>query len=195
MASGGGYLCGIVVGALVVAHALWKRPGTWVLFVRLVAVAHIAIVTELALFPLPVDPALIADFRAQEAGVDLIAVNVNLVPWVTIGPAVHRLVALGLGTPESRTLIANFVLLMPLAWYGPILWHRLRNILWFAVVAIGFSVAIELAQLAITLGLGYSHATDVDDVIVNAGGALVAFVVLWVARRLTALRGRVRQPA
>ena len=190
MVSGGGYLGGIVVGALVVAHALWKRPGTWVLFVRLIAVAHIAIVAELALFPLPVDRALIDEFRTQAADAGTGLSSINLTPLATIGPAVRRLLALRMGTPEVRTLIGNFVLLMPLAWYGPILWGRLRNILWFALVAIGFSVVIELAQLAITLGLGYTHATDVDDVIVNAGGACLAFVVLWVGRRLTTRRGR-----
>ena len=60
---------------------------------------------------------------------------------------------------------------MPLAWYGPILWPRLRNLLWFVAAGLAFSVSIELLQLAITLGLGYAHATDIDDVIVNAGGA------------------------
>lgn len=185
MASGWGYLGGIVVGAFFVVHALWARSGTWVLFVRLVAVAHLAVVVELALFPLPVDRALIDQFRAQAADAGSAAASVNLTPMATIGPALRRLFALRMSTPEVRTLIGNFVLIMPLAWYGPILVGRLRNVVWFALAAVLFSVAIELAQLAITRGLGYTHATDIDDVIVNAGGALVAFVALWVARRLT----------
>jgi glycopeptide antibiotics resistance protein len=185
MASGWGYLGGIALGALVVVHAIWTRPGTWTLFVRLVAVAHLAIVVELALFPLPVDRGLIDQFRAQAADSGSAAASINLTPMATIGPALRRLFALRMSTPEVRTLIGNFFLLMPLAWYGPILIGRLRNILWFALAAILFSVAIELAQLAITRGLGYTHATDVDDVIVNAGGALVAFMVLGIARRFT----------
>ena len=184
MTSGLGYLGGIVVGAFVVVHALATRPGTWILFVRLIAVAHVAMVVELALFPLPTDPVLIGDFRASAAGTDQIARTVNLVPWVTIGPSLHRLFDLRLDTQEVRNLVGNFVLLMPLGWYGPILWPRLRNIVWFILAAIGFSTAIEVAQLAITLGLGYAHATDIDDVIVNASGATVAFVALWVGRQL-----------
>jgi glycopeptide antibiotics resistance protein len=183
MATGWGFLGGIVVGVLVVVDALRRQPGRWILFVRLLAVAHVAIVAELALFPLPVDPAIIADLRAQAAAADPVALNVNLVPWATIGPSVHRLLALRLDTPEVRNLLGNFALLMPLAWYGPILWPRMRGLLWFVATALAFSLSIELLQLAITLGLGYAHATDIDDVIVNASGATLAFIVLWPFRR------------
>jgi glycopeptide antibiotics resistance protein len=186
VASGWGFIGGIVVGLVVVVGAVRRRPGWWMLFGRLVAVAHVAVVAELALFPLPVDPTLIADLRAQAAGVDLVSANVNLVPGATIGPSLHRLLTERYDTQMVRNLVGNLALLMPLAWYGPILWPRLRNLLWFAAVAAAFSLAIELLQLAITLGLGYAHATDIDDVIVNAGGAIFAFIVLWPLRR----RGR-----
>lgn len=183
MATGWGFIGGIVVGLLVLADAVRRHPGAWIVLVRLVAVAHVAVVAELALFPLPVDPSLIADLHAQSAGVGLVTLDVNLVPWATIGPSVHRLLALRLDTPEVRNLLGNFALLMPLAWYGPILWPRLRGLLWFVAAALAFSLSIELLQLAITLGLGYAHATDIDDVIVNASGATLAFIVLWPSRR------------
>ena len=183
MINGCGYLGGVVAGVLVLLDAARGRPGAWTVIVRLVAVAHVAIVVELALFPLPVDPALIADLRAQRAGA---MSSVNLVPWVTIGPSLHRLFALRLDTPEVRNLLGNLVMLMPLAWYGPILWPRLRNLALFLAVAVVFSVSIELLQLAITVGLGYAHATDVDDVIVNTAGGILAFVVLWPVRRMSA---------
>jgi glycopeptide antibiotics resistance protein len=183
MASGWGYLGGVVVGLFVLVDAVRRRPGMWIVVVRLIAVAHVAIVVELALLPLPVDPALIAELRARSAGA---GTSVNLVPWLTIGPSLHRLFTLRLDTPEVRNLLGNLVMLMPLAWYGPILWPRLRNLLLFVVVAVAFSVSIELLQLAITLGLGYDHATDVDDVIVNTTGGILAFGVLWPLRRRSA---------
>jgi glycopeptide antibiotics resistance protein len=183
VASGWGYIGGLVVALLVIVDAIRRRPGWWILFVRLVAVAHVAVVAELALFPLPVDPALIANLRADAAGSDLVSAYVNLVPGKTIGPSLSRLLTERYDTQMVRNLVGNLALLMPLAWYGPILWPRLRSLVWFAAVAVGFSLAIELLQLAITLGLGYAHATDIDDVIVNAGGALVAFVLLWPSRR------------
>jgi glycopeptide antibiotics resistance protein len=184
MASGWGYLGGVVVGVLVLVDAVRQRPGARTIIVRLIAVAHVAIVIELALFPLPVDGPLIAELRSRSAGGGLS--SVNLVPWATIGPSLHRLFALRLDTPEVRNLLGNLVMLMPLAWYGPILWPRLRSLLLFVVVAVAFSVSIELLQLAITVGLGYDHATDVDDVIVNTTGGILAFVVLWPLRRRAA---------
>jgi glycopeptide antibiotics resistance protein len=183
MASGWGIVGGLVVALVVIVLSARRWPGGWIVIVRLLAVAHVAVVAELALFPLPVDASLIADLRAQSAGVDLVSLNVNLVPWATIGPSLHRLLTERYDTQEVRNLLGNLALLMPLAFYGPILWPRLRNLVWFAATAVAFSVTIELLQLAITLNLGYSHATDIDDVIVNAGGALVAFVVLWPLRR------------
>lgn len=173
---------------LVLVDALRRRPPARLVLVRLVAVAHVAVVAELALFPIPIDPRLIADLRAQSAGADLIAANVNLVPWATIGPSLRWVFALEFDAIPVRNLVGNLALLTPLAWYGPVLWPRLRRFIWFAAAAIGFSCAIELLQLAITLGLGYSHATDIDDVIVNAGGAVLAFVVLWPLRRRRAVR-------
>ena len=183
LATDWGYIGGILVGLLVIIDGLRRRPGPWIVLVRLLAVAHVAVVTELALFPIPVDPALIADLRGQAAGIDVLKVNVNLVPWATIGPSLDWVFAQEFDAVPVRNLLGNFALLMPLAWYGPILWPRLRNLLWFAAAAIAFSVSIELLQLAITLGLGYAHATDIDDVIVNAGGAVLAWAVLWPWRR------------
>jgi glycopeptide antibiotics resistance protein len=183
MASGWGIIGGLIAGLVVIVVSARRWPGAWIVLVRLLAVAHVAVVAELALFPLPVDGALIADLRSRAAGVDLVSLNVNLVPWATIGPSIHRLLTERYDTQEVRNLIGNFALLMPLAFYGPILWPRLRNLLWFLATAVAFSVTIELLQLAIPLNLGYSHATDIDDVIVNAGGALVAFIVLWPLRR------------
>jgi glycopeptide antibiotics resistance protein len=75
-------------------------------------------------------------------------------------------------------LVGNMVVLAPLAIYGPALWPSLRSWRRFAVVAIGFSVGIELTQLAGSLLEGFTYrVTDIDDVILNSTGAVVAFFV------------------
>ena len=74
---------------------------------------------------------------------------------------------------------------MPLAWYGPRLWPRLRNPVWFALAAILFSTTIEVLQFVINVVLGYPHSTDIDDVIVNATGSVIAFAVLRLVLRLS----------
>src|SRR5258706_10428229 len=105
MASGWGIVGGLVAALVCIVISARNWPGGWVIVVRLLAVAHVAVVAELALFPLPVDAALIADLRAHSAGVDLVALNVNLVPWATIGPSIHRLLTERYDTQEVRNLL------------------------------------------------------------------------------------------
>lgn len=176
MIRGGAILIGVVVGVVAILVGLVRGTARRRIFLELVAIAHVAVVAELTLSPLPVEAQTIRDLLAS--GVPTDPGLINLRPFVTIAPSFRHLLRYGLDDVIVRNLLANFVLLMPLAWYGPALFPRLRNILWFTVVAIGFSSTIELAQRAITVSLGYPHSTDIDDVIVNTAGALVAFVVL-----------------
>ena len=189
MIRGGAILVGVVVGVAAIMVGLVRRTPSRRIFIELVAIAHIAIVAELTVAPLPVDAQTIRDLLAS--GVPTDPGLINLRPFVTIAPSLRHLLRSGLDDVIVRNLLANFVLLMPLAWYGPALVPRLRNILWFAIVAIAFSSAIELAQRAITVSLGYPHSTDIDDVIVNTAGALAAFVVL---RTIGLVRGRSAGP-
>jgi glycopeptide antibiotics resistance protein len=169
-------LIGLLVGVATVVVGLARHTPTRRIAIELVAIAHVAVVAELTLSPLPLEAQTIRDLVAS--GVPNDPGLINLRPFVTIAPSLRHLVRYGLSDEIVRNLVANFLLLMPLAWYGPVLVPRLRNIFWFAIVAIAFSAAIELAQRAITVSLGYPHSTDIDDVIVNTAGALVAFVVL-----------------
>jgi len=53
-----------------------------------------------------------------------------------------------------------------------------------AVAALLFPLGIELAQLAVSLALGYSYrVTEIDDVLLNFVGVLLGFAVHLVARR------------
>ena len=61
-------LGGLVVALLVIVVSARRWPGGRVVVVRLLAVAHVAVVVELALVPLPVDGKLIADLHAEAAG-------------------------------------------------------------------------------------------------------------------------------
>jgi glycopeptide antibiotics resistance protein len=176
MIRGGAILIGVIVALVAIVIGLVRGTARRRILVELVAIAHIAVVAELTLSPLPADAQVIRDLLASGLPTDPRLVNLR--PFVTIAPSVRHLLRYGLDDVIVRNLLANFVLLMPLAWYGPALFPRLRNILWFTIVAIGFSSTIELAQRALTVSLGYPHSTDIDDVIVNTAGALVAFVVL-----------------
>ncbi len=85
-----------------VAVILLLRVGWWRTIVALGAVAHLVILASVALFPIPVDPALIAEARAGSTA-EIAVSSLNLVPFSTIGP-----VLAGMGAPGStRLLVLN----------------------------------------------------------------------------------------
>jgi glycopeptide antibiotics resistance protein len=84
-----------------------------------------------------------------------------------------------------RNLVGNLLLLLPLGLLGPVAMPFLDRWWRVALVALLFSVAIELIQLAIP-----DRSADIDDVIVNVLGALIGYVVFAPLRSLTLARRR-----
>ena len=75
----------------------------------------------------------------------------------------------------GKQILGNFVMLLPLGIYLPLLYTRLRKAYsFFAVLLICFlvSVCIELLQLATSY-----RSTDIDDVILNTLGGGVGFII------------------
>ena len=107
---------------------------------------------------------------------------INLVPFATIGAQLRF-------TSGSALvqLIGNVLLLLPLGLLGPVVMPSLRRASRLALVALGCSVAIELAQLAGTSIRLMNRSVDVDDVILNVAGALLGWLV-W--RTIAWLRTR-----
>ena len=169
---GGGVAYIAAVPAVFVVLAL--RLGTWRTMVALIAVAHLVVLASLALFPLPVDPGLIAGGRAWAARTA--GESLNLVPFATIGPA---LAGVG-GTGARVTALANLFVLAPAGVYLPILVPRLRSWRAFLPAALVIGGSIEAAQAAISflLGFRYRHL-DVDDWILNTVGLLLGFAAWW----------------
>ncbi|WP_236009085.1 VanZ family protein [Actinomadura physcomitrii] len=78
----------------------------------------------------------------------------------------------------------NLALLAPLGVLMPIVWKSLRGPIRLALLTGAFSLAIETVQGAVVMG----RAFDVDDVILNVAGVMIAYVLL--GRRLSrTLRG------
>lgn len=146
-------------------------------------------IDRLALLLLLAYLALLAVLTLRPVGADAESnLRLNLSPFATIGPALR----LGPGSFPFRILVGNLLAFMPL---GLLLPTAFRRIPWLAVIAAGFvlSVAIESAQLGLSLYLGFGYrAADVDDVIVNVAGTVVGLVLFGVATLTTALvrRGR-----
>jgi len=76
----------------------------------------------------------------------------------------------------------NFVMLLPLGIYLPLLYKKLRSPISFFVVAFFCfltSVGIELLQLATSY-----RSTDVDDVVLNTAGGCCGFIIYQLLRLL-----------
>jgi glycopeptide antibiotics resistance protein len=156
-----------LIPAAPIAVWIWRRGGerrwTWM---ALLALTHITLVVALTIFPIPIGG---QDFYRQTRGMS----EDNLVPLATI---VWQLQHLSLST--VRQLGGNMLALAPFGIYGPALWPALRDWRRFLVVAVAFGVGIEVCQYAGSLMEGFTYrVTDIDDAIMNATGAVVAFLV------------------
>ncbi|HEX7591176.1 MAG TPA: VanZ family protein [Candidatus Limnocylindrales bacterium] len=155
--------------------------GVWILrrgadrrwtILALLALIHIDLVIALTIFPIPIGG---QEFYRQTRGMS----EDNVVPFATIA---SQLTHMSLG--NFRQLFGNAVALAPLGIYGPGLWPVLRDWRKFVLVAVAFGVGIELTQYAGSLLEGFTYrVTDIDDAMMNATGAVVAFIIWRSAQR------------
>ncbi len=128
---------------------------------------YLLVLAQIAFFPLQISGAY-ADAMRRER---LFASFVNLIPFY-FGPY---------GTLDSSlvTLIQNIVLTIPLGFgVNFVALVRPKPALWLAL-AVGFG--LETTQLVISLLLGYPYRfIDVNDVIMNALGVLLGYVLFRV---------------
>jgi glycopeptide antibiotics resistance protein len=111
--------------------------------------------------------------------------RLNLDPLATI----ERALELGPRSPSFRLMIGNIAAFVPFGLLLPLASRSLRSPIVVLVCAIALSAAIELGQLAVSVGLGYAYrSTDVDDVILNVLGALVGYVLFLGTALLAAIR-------
>lgn len=71
-------------------------------------------------------------------------------------------------------LMGNFILFMPMALLLPLLFKKLRKLLRYAGLLLLMIVLVEVMQYLTMRG-----TMDIDDVILNFTGTIVAFVVIW----------------
>jgi glycopeptide antibiotics resistance protein len=163
----------VLIGAIPALLLVAARVRPWPrALVALVAVAHIAFVVAVALFPLPVERELIAPARAAGWG-GAAAYAVDLVPLETI----RRSIRLGFGSYQFIQAAQNVLVLAPFGLYAPVLWPRLRATGRFLPVAVLAGCSIEVAQLVVSLILGFPYRSiDVDDAILNTIGILLAYL-------------------
>jgi glycopeptide antibiotics resistance protein len=97
----------------------------------------------------------------------------NVVPMQTIGELLGRTSS----NEAIRQIGGNLGLLVPLGFLLPALLPRLRGWRVFALSALGVSVGIEAVQYLERASGLVARSVDVDDVILNASGALLGFLL------------------
>jgi glycopeptide antibiotics resistance protein len=130
----------------------------------------------LTFLPLPIGAQAIADARAAATQ------DHNVVPLSTLRFQIDG----GITPFELRQIVGNLLLFLPLGIYGPILTPRLRSLPAILLIGAGLSALIELGQLVVATLYGFPvRVADVDDVLLNALGVLVGYL-LWRAWSATA---------
>lgn len=134
-------------------------------FLLLTFVGYIGAVIAVTMFPIPLDPQLIADRT-----VDGILRN-NFVPFATMvsafrdGPDYFALQVLG-----------NLVLLVPFGFLLPVVWVPARRAKMGLRAILIAALSIEAAQLVVSAAIGYTYRqADIDDVILNVLGGMLGF--------------------
>lgn len=98
----------------------------------------------------------------------------NLVPFKTISIYIKNMSYNALTTENIMfNLVGNFVCMMPLALFLPLLFKCERKFFTFFKTILCITVSVELCQFLTTSG-----SCDIDDVILNAGGAILFFLIL-----------------
>jgi glycopeptide antibiotics resistance protein len=154
---------------------VWKRRGVWWIALRTAVAIYAAVIIGLAFFPFPIPPWTNEGF---------------IQPWILPIPFQTILLSIGFGwtSPAARFLIGNVVAFFPLGVFYPLL--RPATHTWRRALAVGLAVslAIETAQVLVSLVIGYPYRQfDVDDLLLNTLGTLLGYGA-W--RALHALLGR-----
>lgn len=96
---------------------------------------------------------------------------VNLIPFQSIKNNLNDILSEH-SLWSAVNLFGNILLFVPLGICLPIIFDKLRNFSLFAIAAITFLVAVEIAQNVTQTG-----STDIDDFILNFGGAILAWLI------------------
>jgi glycopeptide antibiotics resistance protein len=95
--------------------------------------------------------------------------NLELIPFKTIGPVIRLDVIRGIHTPRLFNLLANIAVFIPM---GLLLPNFLKRFIFIKSMSLCLAIiiAIETIQFIACLGVA-----DIDDVIVNMSGCLIGF--------------------
>ncbi len=159
-----------VLIALVVSRR--RRDGWWRAILRFGLATYLVILIAQLFFPFPLPPWTPPEIEPGGFYRPWPFPWANVIPFDTIGAAIGY----GLGFQQVRYLLLNVIGLAPLglflgAWSPHALgWRRTL------MTGLAVAVAIEGAQLGLSLLMGYWYrVADIDDLILNTAGVLLGY--------------------
>ena len=109
--------------------------------------------------------------------------KVNLVPFATVKLFINAYKQSSLETHSVVVnILGNFFVFMPFAFFVPAVFKRINSPLKFLCFIATGVLSIEVLQLVFLTG-----SADIDDLILNVGGAMAAYGVLNISRIKTGI--------
>lgn len=115
------------------------------------------------------DKALVNEYLSQK---------INLIPFATVKLFVNAYKDFNLETHiVIENILGNFFVLMPFAFFVPNIFKRVNTALKFLAFISVCVLSIEVLQIVFLTG-----SADIDDFILNVGGAMAAYGILGVSK-------------
>jgi glycopeptide antibiotics resistance protein len=137
-------------------------------------VIYICLVVSVTLFPIPIG------FHYHTENIYR---SINVIPLVSIIKSISQIGIAYSGDAQfmigliERNVGGNILLLIPLGFLAPLIWNKYKRYKNIMLLGFVISVSIELLQLVETLSGGWGRITDIDDVICNALGVSVGYLI------------------
>lgn len=176
LSTNGFVVLGLIVVVPFVLLTSWRgHVGWWLGLVRLTFAVHLVVIVGLVFTPFPLPPWT----PASEAELAT-TYRPWPFPWVNILPfdTIRGALRFGVEWQPGRYVLGNVLAFAPLGLFLPVLWPRLRSLSSIVVAALAISVAIEAAQLGLSLMMGFPfRVADIDDVLLNVLGVALGYAV------------------
>ena len=148
------------------------RVGPWRSVVQLAFATYLVVLVGLLFTPFPLPPWTRLPAESLDGYRPWPFPWVNIVPFETISGAFRY----GLDWQPGRVLVGNVLAFAPFGVFLPLLWPRWRSLVSVVAAGLRFSLALEAAQLGLSLLIGAPYrVADVDDVIINVLGVALGY--------------------
>lgn len=162
------YIISVPLYVVFLGLHLKKRAGVRNIVLNSLLYFYIVAVISITLFPLPVQQELINDSTGDSF------LKNNYIPFRSI----YDIAAHNSFSVAARQIAGNIVLLIPLGFLAPFVWHGKNSFSKVFPIGFLFSFGIELTQFLISMFLGFTYkVSDVDDIILNTSGFALGYLL------------------